>query len=260
MIKRTGEELRKRNLEQCYFNVYCITTKLNMECNKGYSESKILYTFFGCTLDGRKKYISCVLETEVEKASDWYDFFQGLKKRGMKHSIYALLPRNKELRDAYKLAFKEVEIFTSCDNAIIKMQKYNSYRNREEIYKEAKRLFLARDLAEYELNYKDFIEKYSSYPFIMDVMKEEIKGLEENYKYTMNVRRIVYAFNYIIEMKKRFGRHSLDREYKNKDEFIDDCAYAIYMSEAALHYYKEDWALVINEIYEEKKELIKPYL
>lgn len=178
----------------------------------------------------------------------------------MQHSIYALLPRKKEIRDAFKLAFKEVEIFTSCDNAIIKMQKYNSYRNREEIYREVKRLFLAKDLMEYELNYKDFIEKYSPYPFIMDMMNEEIKSLKENYKYSMNIRRIVYAFNYIIEMKKRFGRQSMDKKYKNKNEFIDECAYAIYMSESALHYYKEDWALVINEIYEEKKDLIKPYL
>ena len=50
------------------------------------------------------------------------------------------------------------------------------------------------------------------------------------------------------------------RVYTNKEEFIDECAYSIYASESAHHYHKDEWSLIINEIYEEKNELIKPYL
>lgn len=45
----------------------------------------------------------------------------------MKHVIFALLPRN---RDAIKLGFSKVEIFTSCENTIEKLQKYNSYKTK----------------------------------------------------------------------------------------------------------------------------------
>lgn len=260
MNNRTGEILRKRELERSYFALYCISAKINLDSDKGYKGPKRLYTFFGCTLDGKKKYISCVLETEVEKTSDWYNFFQELKKRGIEHVIFALLPREKEIRDAIKLSFPKVEIFTSCENTIEKLKKYNSYKTKDEIYRQVRRLFLARDLVEYELNYNDFVEKYSKYPFIMDMLDDEIKSIKENYKYSFMVRRIVYAFNYTIEMKKRFSKFSTNNVYSNKDEFIDACCYGIFMSELALHYYKDEWTLVLNEIYEEKNELIKPYL
>lgn len=204
--------------------------------------------------------MSCVLETEVEKTSEWYNFFQELKKRGMEHIIFALLPKNKEIRDAIKLGFPKVEIFTSCESTIEKLLKYNSYKTKDEIYRQIRRIFIARDLVEYELNYKDFVEKYEKYPFMMDLLDEEIKSVKDNYKYSFMVRRIIYAFNYIIEMKKRFLRYSNYEVYNNKDEFIDVCAYAIFMSESSLHYYKDEWSLVLNEVYEEKNELIKPYL
>lgn len=260
MNNKTGDVLRKRELEQCYFAIYCITTKINIENIEGYAITKKLYTFFGCTMEGKKKYISSILDTEVEKTSGWYNFFQGLKKRNIEHILYSLLPNNKELRDAIKLSFPRIEIFTSCENVIDKLQRYNSYRTKDEIYREVRKLYVAKDLIEYELSYKEFKEKFSKYPFIMEMLNEEIKSLKDNYRYSFSIRRIIYAFNYIIQMKKRFGVLYNHDIYKTKDEFIDKCAYALFMSESATHYYKDEWTLIINEIYEDKKDLIKPYL
>lgn len=83
MENRTGEILRKRRLERSYFAIYCISTRIKIDSEKYYTESKKLYSFFGCTLEGKKKYLSCILETEAEKTSEWYNFFQELKKRGI---------------------------------------------------------------------------------------------------------------------------------------------------------------------------------
>lgn len=260
MENRTGEILRKRRLERSYFAIYCISTRINIDSEKYYTESKKLYSFFGCTLEGKKKYLSCILETEAEKTSEWYNFFQELKKRGVEQVVFALLPKNREIRGAVKLGFPKVEIFTSCEGTIEKLLKYNSYKTKDEIYRQIRRIFIARDLVEYELNYKDFIEKYKEYPFIMEMLEEELKNIKDNYKYSFSVRRIIYAFNYIIEMKKRFLKYSTNEVYKNKEEFIEACAYAIFMSESSIHYYKDEWTIVINEIYKEKNELIKPYL
>lgn len=260
MKNRTGEVLRKRELEKSYFAVYCMSTKLNMDDATGEGGIKKLYVFFGCELGGKKKYISSVFEKELERTSDWYNYFQTLKKRGMEHIIYALVPKQKEIRDAIKLAYPKVEIFTSCENTINKLEKYNTYKTKEEIYREVRKLYVAKDEIEYELNYKEFEEKYKKYPFIMEMLEGEIKSLKENYKYSFAIRRIIYAFNYIIEMEKRFRRISKHQVYKDKEEFIDQCAFFIYSSEAAMHYQKEEWGNVLNEVYEEKKDLIKPYL
>jgi len=261
MIKaRTGENLRTRELEKSYFVIYCLSTKISIDDAEGTGGEKKLYVFFGCGLGGKKKYISSVLEEELIRTSDWYNYFQTLKKRGMEHVIYALVPKKKEIRDAIKLSYPKVEIFTSCENTINKLQKYNTFKTRDEIYREVRKLYIAKDLIEYELNYKEFVDKYSKYPFIMDLLNEEIKSLKENYKYSFAVRRIIYAFNYIIEMERRFEKINRHEIFKDKEEFVDICAFFIYSSEAALHYQKEEWANVLNEIYEEKKDLIKPYL
>lgn len=260
MIKHNGEVLRKRELEKSYFVIYCLNADLYMEGEYTKGKKKRLYVFFGCTLDGRKKYMSSVFASEVERTSEWYDFYQGLKKRGMEHVIFALVPNEKELRDALKLSFPKVEMFTSCFRTIGKLRKYNTYKTNEDIYREVKRLYLAKDLKEYELNYVDYKKKYGKYQFIMDMLDEEIKGLKINYKYSSSIRRIVYAFNYVIQMEKRFSILSNQKIYKDKDEFLDDCSWFINCSESATHYHKEEWTEVINEIYEEKKELIKPYL
>ena len=52
MMNRTGEVLRKRELERSYFCIYCITAKLQIDSDKGYKDGRKLYTFWGCTLDG----------------------------------------------------------------------------------------------------------------------------------------------------------------------------------------------------------------
>lgn len=260
MEERTGKFLMKRGLERSFFAIYCISTKIYLDSDKYYSEPKKLYTFFGCTLEGKKKFLSCILENEVEKTSEWYNFFQELKKRGIEHCVFALLPNDKELRDAVRLAFPKVEIFMSCDGVIEKLMKYNSYRTKDEVYRQVRGLYVAKDDVEYELNYEDFLERYKAYPFMMDLLNEEIKTAKNGYKYSFKVRRIIYAFNYIIEMKKRFSKYSTGVVYDNKEEFIEACAHSIFMSESAIHYYKDEWSLVLNEIYEEKTELIKPYL
>ena len=120
MNKRMGEILEKMRLEKSYFSIYCISTKIGLDSDKRYRDQKKIYTFFGCTLDGKKKYISSILETDVEKTSDWYNFFQGLKNRGVEHIISALLPRKREIKDAIKLSFPKVETFVSCENTIEK--------------------------------------------------------------------------------------------------------------------------------------------
>lgn len=260
MIIRTEEVLRKRVLEKSYLVLYCLETEIYLENKYLSEEKKKLYVFFGCTLEGKKKYVSSTLEPETNKTSMWYDFFQDIKARGNEKIIFALLPKIKELREAIKISYEEVEIFESCDRTIKKLNRYNSYKTKDEIYREVKRLYLAEDEVEYEINYRDFINKYSKYPFIMDIVGEEIKDLKVNYRYPKKIRRIIYAFYYIIEMEKRFDELCNNRLYNSKEKFIADCMTFINRSEAQMHYKRDEWAEVITELYEEKKEMIKPYL
>ena len=105
-----------------------------------------------------------------------------------------------------------------------------------------------------------FKEKYGKYKFIMELIEERIKDLKKNYKYSYELRRVVYAFNYMLELKERLRKMTRNREYQSKEEFIEELLYYITNMERAVVHPKYKWVEVINEIYEGKKEYIKPYI
>ena len=125
---------------------------------------------------------------------------------------------------------------------------------------EVKKLYVAKDITAYEVNYKVFKEKYEKYPFIMELLGEKLEKLRKNYKYSYELRTVVNAFNYMVELNRRLERITNIKEYKNQDEFIKDLLYYITNTERAVVYPKYKWIEIINEIYEEKKEYIKQYI
>ncbi len=260
MNNNTLELLNKRDLEKSYLILYVIPNKIYLKEASNYVNERVVYVMFGCNLYGERKYISTMLEKEVEKTSEWYNFFQDLKKRKLEHIIFGLLPDVKELRDGIKLSFPNIEIFNSSDKIIEKLKKYKTYKTKEEIFKEVKRLYLAEDEKAYELNYKNFVDKYGKYTFIMDMLEEEIKKLKGDYKYSLSVRKAVYSFNYIIELKKRLSIYSYEKTFSNKEEYIKLYVNYIHASERQKHFKNDEWSEIINDIYEAKKEMIKPYI
>lgn len=260
MNNLTLELLKKRDLDGSLFLITCVPVNIYMTEASNYVNQRKLYLFFGSTLDGKRKYLFSVLGKEVPKTSDWYNAFQELKSRKLEHVIFALLPDIKGIKEAMRLSFPKIEIFNSCDKTIEKLKKYNSYKVKDEIYNEVKKLYVAKDVMEYKVNYDGFVEKYHDYPFIMDLLNDELKGLERNYKYSFKVRRVIYAFNYMIELNKRLERISNWKTYSTKEEFLENLLVYIHSSEMAIPFVKNEWLEVINEIYEDKKDLIKPYL
>ena len=260
MKKLRIETVRKRELEKSYFMIYTIETKIKIEEGEDCINEREVYIFFGMTLEGKRQYITSEQIKETTRTSDWYNMFQEIKKRKVEHVIFGLLPEKKELREAIKLSFPEIEIFESSEKTIEKLQKYNSNKRYDEIYTEIRKLYLSKDEKEYEINYKMFKEKYGKYIFIMELLEERIKGIKKNYKYSYELRRVVYAFNYMIELKERIRKMTRSREYQSKEEFIEELLYYITNMERAVVYPKYKWVEVINEIYEAKKEYIKPYI
>lgn len=260
MNNKTVELLKKRNLEGSYLVLYCIKVEIYVEEGQDYVNQKPLYIFMGCTLSGKRMYIGAVLKRKEMKISDWYDYFESLKSRKLEHIIFGLIPNEKEIKEAIKLSFPEVEVFNSCDYIIKKLKKYNSFKFKEEIFREVKRLYLSRDKKEYKINYEVFKEKYQKYSFIMEMLEEEIQSIEKNYKYSQSIRRIIYSFNYIIEFEKRLSVISNGKNYKTAEDFVKELVWYINRTESTVHFIKSEWINIINEIYEEKKELIKPYL
>lgn len=260
MNNNTVEELKKRDLEGSYLVIYVIPKEIYIEESVNYIVKKRAYIMFGCTLDGCRKYIGIKMEEEMEKASDCYNYFQEMKKRKTEKIIFGLIPNKRGIKEGLKLAFPEIEIFEAWDETIEKLKKYKAYRGKEEILNQVKRLYMSEDEKEYEINYRCFEEEYRKYPFIMDMVGAGLKRADNKCKYTKRVRKVIYSFNYVVELKKRLSVYTHERTYKTISEFEKRYVGYVHACERQRHFLKEEWGMIINEIYEEKKEMIRPYL
>ena len=260
MNNQTYEELKKRELERCYIVIYTMDIQLYITDDNGNVNPKDAYILFGCDTKGKRKYITSVLSDDVKKTSDWYNLFQMLKKRKMEHIVFGLLPEKKELREAIRLAFPKIEIFDSCEGIVKKLQQYSPVAEKDQITFEIKELYLAEDIDEYKMNYDNFIKKYENCPFIMDLLIDKIKKIEKNYKYSLELRKVIYAFFFIRSLDKKLIILSHKQYYHNVDEFMEKTLKDIQTCEKYMHCSRVDWIEVINEIYSEKKEILKYYL
>lgn len=260
MNNTTIEMLKKRELDKCVILLNCVPVNIYMNEGDDYINERRLYLFYEMGLDGKRRFVAPALEKDMPKTSDWYNFFQELKKRKIETILFAVIPKIKEIKDALKLSYKDVEVFDSYDKTIEKLRKYNTYNHFYEIYKEMRKIYVAKDEVEYQLNYEIFKEKYNNYPFIMDLLNKDIEELRKNYKYPYELRRMIYEFNHSMEIRKKFSELAHKQSYSSKDEFIKEIIKFIHNSEKAVPYSKKDWLEVVNTIYKLKGEMIKPYM
>ena len=106
-------ELNKRDFDKCLFCLYCLPIDIYMALDDGKIDTQTVFIFYGCNLLGKRRYLSSIIVSHDFPTSSWYEFFQSFKTRGLQQIIYAVLPNNKHLKDALKLAFLDVESIIS---------------------------------------------------------------------------------------------------------------------------------------------------
>ena len=163
---------------------------------------KDIYIFYGCTLQGVRKFITAVIANNYEKTSEWYNLFLILKRRNIENILYTLLPDNKLLKDAIKLAFPEVETFVSCFEAINKINKYYPQGYCSKVFKLIKNIYLSETSSDYNIALVEFKLHYGSSNFIMDLLEKDFKYAKDNYCYNLELRNIYRGLAKIEETFK----------------------------------------------------------
>lgn len=261
MNNQTVYELNKRNLDKCYFSIMCFSTKIFMKDGDNNINSKDMYTFYGCNLLGVRKFIGNVVSDEFSKTSDRYNYLLKLKNRQLEQVLYVVLPNNNNLKDAFRLAFKDCEIFISCFEAIDKLFKYYTSSFTSNIYKVIKDIYLSETIDDYEIAVTKFKEIYGNSQFILDLLSSDIKNAKFYYSYDYILRKHIFSFYFYRDTVKRLTVKShLKDSFNNSDEFTELLIDIIKTNEKKMYAPKIEWIKVINTIYPIKKDLIKCYL
>ena len=261
MNNQTVKELNNRKLDECYFSIICFPIKIYFKEGENNISIKDIYIFYGCTLQGVRKFITATIADDYEKTSDWYNLFLTLKRRNIKNILYALLPDNKMLKDAIRLAFQEVEILVSCFEAINKINKYYPCKYSSDVFKLIKNIYLSDSLSDYSIAIDEFKLQYNDSNFILDLLENDFKYAKTNYCYNLELRKHILSFYFFRDVSKKLVVISHSKPYFiSTDEFVNEMLHIIKSNETKMYCSKKEWINLLNMLYQNKKDLIKTYL
>ena len=261
MNNQTVNELNNRNLDSCYFSIICFPTNIYFKSSEIDINQKTLYVFYGCNLNGVRKFITAVISDDFSKTSDWYNFFLKLKKRNLQTILYANVVNNKPMKDALSLAFPEVEIFINCFDTINKIFKYFTASYTTNVFSIVKNIYLSNDLNGYEAALSIFYEEFGSNQFLIDLLENDLKSIKKYYDFNILLRKHILCFYFCRDTIKKLSVFSHSKPYfSTVNEYIELMISLIQRNETKMYSSKSDWLNLLNFIYPIKKDLIKCYL
>jgi len=264
MNNQTIEQLNNRNLDNCYFCIYSIPISIYLSTGgdeNNLVNPKNIIIFYGCNLQGKRRYITSVVADNLDKPSQWYDLFIFLKSRGINSILYALLPLDTNIRKAIKIAFPNIEIFNSYCESIIKISRYFTFRYSSNTFDIVKKIYVSETLDDYKIAYDDFINTYSESKFLIELLNDDFIKAKDNYRIDFSLRKHIFAYYFIRELSKKLIVASHSKPFfSSVDEFVSICIPIIQLTEKKNYCSKADWVNLINYIYDDKKDLIKCYL
>ena len=261
MNNNNVNELNNRKFDNCLISIIVIPIKIYFKESKDLVNEKELYIFFSCNIQGKRKYLTSVFKDDFAKTSDWYDFILSLKSKGINVLLYAVIPNNDYLSKALKLAFNDIAVFISYIETINKLSKYYTSSYTNSIFNKIRKIYLAKDINEYEFNLISFKEEYFNFPFIIDLFEGDLKRAREYYNTSFELRNFVFSLYFCRDLYKRLTVISHSKSYFSSiNEFVSLFIPDIQRFESRMFCPKKTLNNIINILYNDKKELIKPYL
>lgn len=251
-------ELKKRDLDKCYLSIYCISQEIYVNLGDGKIDKQIVYLFYGCNLLGQRRYISYT--SSIYHTSEWYDFFQCFKNRCLENIFYAVIPDIKAMKDALKLSFPNIEVLPSIFDGISKVMKYFASHDKTTLLMAIKNVFLADDISQYQIYRDNFNELFSS-PFTLDLISPFLDKAKSVYYLPLHMRKAIFAFYFLRDNIKKLNviSHSKNH-FDNVEDFISSCVPVFQSFELKTYCPKNTWLIVLNTLYDSKKDLLKSYL
>jgi transposase-like protein len=261
MNNNNFEELNNRNLDNCLIYLLAIPIKIGYKPNDNQATENELYIFFSCNIRGVRKYVTSVFANDFNKTSDWYDFLLSLKNRGINVLLYAVIPNNDKLSKALKLAFNEVNIYISYSEIINKINKYYTESYTRNFYELIRKIYISNDINGFNIAYNDFCEQFVNYDFIKELLDNAFKRVKQYYNTDYEIRHFIFSIYFYRDTFKIISVISHSKKYFNSlDEFINELIPTIQRIESRMFCTKNELMAIINKLYVNYKDLIKPYL
>lgn len=245
-------EFKRQELPSFLVGIYVIKTEVKVEYNESI-KTKNLYTFIGTTLQGRRLYLTYGINYK-EDTEFWLQKFKDLKRRGVNEVLYITTPDIKQAKRAAEITYFNVKILESQFELIDKINKYTGTGYTNHIPRDISKLYIYETKERYQEELCIFNENYKEYKIIKILLEEKLKEIENYYKFSYNVRRVLFPYyharDYKALVKKELRKRKIIRTEKECYEILSS---VLETQESHMIFPKKEWLKIMEELSEIEK-------
>jgi len=206
-------------LENVYTIVWLDAMYYKVKDESGHVVTRCLYNVLGINLEGRKHLLGMYI-SESEGAKFWLSVLTDLQLRGVKDILIACIDNLGGFEEAIGSIYPKTEVQSCIVHQVRNTIKYVASKDCKAVISDVKLIYTAvnKELAEEHLN--AFEEKWDKkYPIIIKSWRNNWHKLSTFFKYTADIRRIIYTTNTIEGFHRQIRKVT-----KTKGAFTNDMA------------------------------------
>ncbi len=208
----------KRPLEDIYPIVFldCMVLKIR---EGGTVQRRALYLALGVTLDGDRDVLGMWFQ-ETEGAKFWMQVLTDLKQRGVQDILIACVDGLTGFPDAIEAIFPKTTVQTCIVHLIRNSLKYVPRREREQVARDLKPIYTAKDADQAQAELETFDQKWGArFPVITQAWLNAWEHVIPFLAFPDEVRRVIYTTNAIEALNRQ-----LRKAIKTKGSFPNEDA------------------------------------
>jgi putative transposase len=198
-------EWAKRPLEDIYPIVFldCMVIKIR---EGGTVQRRALYLALGVTLDGDRDVLGMWFQ-ETEGAKFWMQVLTDLKQRGVRDILICCVDGLTGFPEAIQAIFPKTTVQTCLVHLIRASLKYVPRREREQVARDLKPIYTAKDADQAQAELETFDEKWGArFPVITQAWLNAWEHVIPFLAFPAEVRRVIYTTNAIEALNRQLRK------------------------------------------------------
>lgn len=184
---------QNRPLEPFYGVVFLDALYVKMR-HEGRVENRAVYVAIGITLEGRKDVLG-LWTNATEGAKFWMAVLTELRNRGVKDIYLVCVDGLKGFPQAIEAIYPQAQVQLCIVHMVRASLNYVSWQDRKQVAGDLKPIYQAATADEAEQRLTEFESKWSKYPAIARLWREQWERVIPFFAFPMEVRRVVYTTN-----------------------------------------------------------------
>ena len=204
------EEWKTRMLDETYPVMYIDAVHFSVKEN-GIVTKKAVYVVLGVNTEGIKDVLGIYIG-ENESAKYWLNVLNDLKNRGVKDCLIICADGLTGIKEAIRTAFSNTDYQRCIVHLIRNTLKFVSYKDYKEFSKDLKTIYLSSTEEQARNNLDIVTDKWESkYPNATKVWYRSWEEVTPIFKFSIDVRKIIYTTNAIESLNAQFKRINKNR-------------------------------------------------